>query len=83
MPIFDYRCTACDHTDEVFQKVGSSSQQICPACQALTFMKCVSAPHFRLGSTGWYETDEKPKSAQRNVVTSDTESPSVAATPSE
>ena len=76
MPIFDYRCTHCDHADEVFQKTADSSQQTCPVCQNNTFMKSISAPHFRLGNTGWYETDEKPKNAQRNVVKQDVESSS-------
>jgi len=59
MPIYEYQCTNCQHTEEVIQKVSDEPLSVCPACQQPTLQKKVSAGGFRLSGGGWYETDFK------------------------
>ena len=42
----------------------------CPACQAPELKKMLSMPGFRLGGTGWYETDFKT-GAKKNLAGGD------------
>ena len=71
MPIFDYYCTHCHHTVEILQKLNDSTVLDCPACSKPDLVRQLSAPRVRLAGTGWYETDEKPKEKQRNIVHSE------------
>lgn len=72
MPIFDYYCTHCHHTVEILQKLNDPNALACPACGEQKLAKKLSAPSVRLAGTGWYETDEKPKEKQRNIVQTET-----------
>ena len=68
MPIFDYYCTSCQHTTEILHKLSDPVPLACPACGQIGLVKKLCAPRIRLAGTGWYETDEKPKEKQRNIV---------------
>lgn len=59
MPLYDYQCGSCSHQMEVLQKISAAPLTDCPACQAPALKRMISAPGFRLGGTGWYETDFK------------------------
>ena len=59
MPLDDDQCGSCSHQMEVLQKISAAPLTDCPACQAPALKKLISAPGFRLGGTGWYETDFK------------------------
>jgi len=61
MPIYDFKCTECDHQDEMMRKSSADSTMECPACHKKTFSKMLSAPSFKLNGTGGYETDFKNK----------------------
>jgi putative FmdB family regulatory protein len=61
MPIYDFKCTACGHQDEVMRKISDASTMDCPSCKQATFSKMLSAPSFQLNGTGWYATDFKDK----------------------
>ena len=74
MPIFDYYCTDCHYTVEILQKMNDPNITGCPACHQSSLVKQLSAPRIRLAGSGWYETDEKPKDKQRNIVQSDNSS---------
>jgi len=35
MPIYEYKCTKCDHVFEVFQRLGGDGSELnCPVCKA-------------------------------------------------
>lgn len=69
MPIYEYRCKACDHEMEAFQKLSDDPLKECPACGDLTLIKQISAAGFRLKGGGWYETDFKgSKDKKRNLA---------------
>ena len=53
MPIYDYKCSKCDHQFEVIQKFSDKPLKKCPNCNLNTVSKMVSAPSFRLKGGGW------------------------------
>ena len=59
MPIYDYRCKACEHVFDALQKMSDAPLVDCPECGAPELQKLLSAPRFRLKGQGWYETDFK------------------------
>ena len=78
MPIYDFKCTECDHQDEMMRKSSADSTMECPACHQETFSKMLSAPKFKLNGTGWYETDFKNKA--KLAAKSDSKADSTTAT---
>jgi len=74
MPIYEYKCTACDHRMEKLQRMSDAPLKDCPECQQPELTKLVSAAGFRLTGTGWYETDfknKKPAKEEKTTTTSD------------
>ena len=59
MPIYEYRCQACDHELEAMQKMSDDPLTECPECKQESLKKLISAAGFRLKGSGWYETDFK------------------------
>ena len=69
MPIYEYRCEACNHQFDALQKMSDEALKNCPNCAKPALIKLVSAPAFRLNGTGWYETDFKTgKDKKKNLV---------------
>lgn len=63
MPTYDYRCTACEHTFELFQSMKDAVKRKCPACgkNALERLIGTGAAVIFKGS-GFYQTDYRSKS---------------------
>ena len=59
MPIYEYKCSSCSHSDDLFLKLSEAVTKNCPVCNKETFEKMLSAPAFKLNGSGWYETDFK------------------------
>ncbi len=59
MPIYEYRCEACEHQLEALQKLSDEPLRECPSCKKQELKKLISAAGFRLKGGGWYETDFK------------------------
>ena len=59
MPIYEYRCTACQHKLESLQKFSDAPLVVCPQCGRDALTKLVSAAGFHLKGNGWYQTDFK------------------------
>ena len=69
MPIYEYRCTGCEHQFDALQKMSDAPLETCPQCSNSTLVKLVSAPSFRLSGSGWYETDFKTsKDKKKNLA---------------
>jgi putative FmdB family regulatory protein len=81
MPIYDYRCEACQHELEAIQKMSDAPLLDCPACGKPALVKQLSAPAFRLKGGGWYETDFKSGDKKKNLADSSSSSTS-STTPS-
>ncbi len=59
MPIYEYKCTECQHRLEKLQRMSEDPLKDCPECGQSALTKLVSAASFKLKGTGWYETDFK------------------------
>ena len=59
MPIYAYKCSTCQHTQDVLQKMSDAPLTVCPECGAATFTKQLTAAGFQLKGSGWYATDFK------------------------
>jgi putative FmdB family regulatory protein len=57
MPIYAYRCEACDFAKDVLQKVSDAPLTVCPSCNESAFKKQLTAAGFQLKGSGWYVTD--------------------------
>ena len=68
MPIYEYRCQACDHELEALQKISDPALVSCPSCGKDALKKKVSAAAFRLKGGGWYETDFKTGDKKKNLA---------------
>jgi putative FmdB family regulatory protein len=46
MPIYDFECKACGHSDGEYRKMGNFAPvEKCPKCDAFEYIKLVSTPH--------------------------------------
>ncbi|WP_417915284.1 FmdB family zinc ribbon protein [Candidatus Electronema sp. JM] len=53
MPVYEYRCSACDRLVEVQQKISEPPLTTCSECGG-AMKKLVSASAFHLKGGGWY-----------------------------
>lgn len=79
MPIYEYVCTACGHTFEIFQGIKDAPLVDCQHCQKPSLTKLISASLFRLKGGGWYETDfKKDSDKKKNLISNENVSASAA-----
>jgi putative FmdB family regulatory protein len=56
MPIYEYRCEACDNRFELLQRFSDPAVETCPTCSGAV-QKLISRSAFHLKGSGWYVTD--------------------------
>jgi len=61
MPIYEFECTKCGATEEVFQKLNEKPLVKCKHCSG-KLHKLISQSSFHLKGSGWYVTDYANKS---------------------
>jgi putative FmdB family regulatory protein len=55
MPLFDFKCTACEKVTEILVKRDEPLPTTCPHCKAENALrKELSAPSIELKGSGWY-----------------------------
>ena len=63
MPTYDYRCSACHHEFEHFQKMSDGVKRKCPECGKLALKRLMgTGAGVIFKGSGFYETDYKRKS---------------------
>jgi putative FmdB family regulatory protein len=67
MPIYAYRCSSCDHQNDVMQKMSDAPLSTCPECGKETFSKQLTAAGFQLKGNGYYVTDFKNGPQSKNA----------------
>jgi putative FmdB family regulatory protein len=59
MPIYEYRCEACNHAFERLQSFRDESVSICPVCGEARCRRLISAPGIVFKGSGWYIKDSR------------------------
>ena len=62
MPLYEYKCEACDHRFEKIVKFSDPPLEACPKCGGKV-EKLLSSPAFQFKGSGWYITDYAKKSS--------------------
>ncbi|MBU6391258.1 MAG: zinc ribbon domain-containing protein [Planctomycetota bacterium] len=58
MPTYDYKCSACDHSFELFQRITANPVKKCPACGKLKAKRVIgSGGAIIFKGSGFYQTD--------------------------
>ena len=63
MPIYDYQCSDCGKTYDVFHKVREIKEDVtCPKCNSAAHVRLISAPSFSMNgsSSGSCGSDPAP-----------------------
>ncbi len=68
MPIYEYECTECGHSEEVLQKFSDPPVTECSKCHG-AMKKLMSMNSFHLKGSGWYVTDYTSKSKASTTPT--------------
>ena len=72
MPIYEFKCAACNHVEEILQKVSDPAPAECPSChQSGTLHKEVSHTSFQLKGGGWYGDLYASKKPEAKTTTTD------------
>lgn len=59
MPNYDYRCSACGHTCEIFQKMSDKPVEVCPQCQGGPFKRIITSVGIIFKGSGFHINDYK------------------------
>jgi len=83
MPTYEYLCSNCGHSEEVFQRITEDALIVCPSCKQPTFARIVSGGAGVIyKGEGWYVTDYSKKSSGGKETPPSTSSQSKPPTPS-
>lgn len=66
MPTYDYECSHCEHTFELFQSISEDPKRKCPACGRLKLKRLIgpgAAVVFK--GSGFYQTDYRSDSYKK------------------
>lgn len=66
MPVYDYRCTACDDVFEVTRSMGSTAEECCPECGAPA-KRVFNTVGVAFKGTGFHNTDYKKRPAEQSA----------------
>lgn len=56
MPVYDYRCTECEHTFEIKQSIHDDTLTECPSCEG-ALSKVFSSIGMSFNGSGFYRND--------------------------
>jgi putative FmdB family regulatory protein len=73
MPLYEYKCEACENRFEKIVKFSDPPIETCPECGGKV-VKLLSSPAFQFKGSGWYITDyakKKPSSDASSGGTTD------------
>ncbi|MFA3782569.1 FmdB family zinc ribbon protein [Melioribacteraceae bacterium 4301-Me] len=68
MPTYDYKCTSCGYTFEVFQKISDEPIGFCPKCNGKVKRLIGAGAGTIFKGSGFYQTDYKNKSNKPTEV---------------
>jgi putative FmdB family regulatory protein len=65
MPTYEYRCAACKHEFEKFQRMSEEPKADCPACGAAAERRLSGGAGLLFKGSGFYITDYRPDSYKK------------------
>jgi len=71
MPLYEYRCQACEHRFEVIQKFSDAPISVCPNCGQGPVVKLMSSPAIQFKGSGFYITDYARKDSGKSSGSSE------------
>jgi putative FmdB family regulatory protein len=75
MPTYEYRCRACGHAFEAFQKISEAPIDTCPDCEAVDVQRLISAGGgLVFKGSGFYATDYRKDGPKKSDSESASES---------
>ena len=79
MPTYDYKCSNCGHRFEYFQPMSAKALTECPQCKGMLkrIIGTGAGPIFK--GSGFYQTDYKANTSQKNKSTNNTPAPDKSA----
>jgi len=81
MPIYEFRCTACDDRFEVERPMGKITGVVCPSCSSEA-KRVFSASAVVFKGTGFHNTDYKPRPKEEGAAPSASETAPATKAPS-
>jgi len=77
MPTYDYQCKVCGHAFELFQQMSDSVKKKCPECGKLQLKRLIgSGAGVMFKGSGFYETDYRSASYQKDKKAAESSSSS-------
>ena len=70
MPIYEYKCSKCGHTTEMWQRFSDPPLAECEICGG-SVKKIISQNTFHLKGSGWYATDYASRSSETKPIKKD------------
>ena len=67
MPLYEYKCSNCQHQFELLQSFSADKNQECPECGSVA-NRLLSLGSFILKGGGWYATSARPKPCEEKKV---------------
>lgn len=61
MPLYEYRCEACQQRFEVIRKFSDPELDVCNLCGKGPVLRLLSSPAIQFKGSGWYITDYSQK----------------------
>lgn len=55
MPLYQYACSKCGHSQSHLQKINDDPIENCPECASPEYEKVITAASFELKGKGWYK----------------------------
>ena len=77
MPIYEYKCLACEKHFEKVQKISDAPLETCESCGGKV-EKQISRAGFQFKGSGWYVTDYAGQSSSKSETPSSTPAPETA-----
>ena len=66
MPLYEYRCEACQQRFEVIRKFLDPELEVCTLCGKGPVTRLLSSPAIQFKGSGWYITDYSQKGKSGN-----------------
>ncbi|MBN1425959.1 zinc ribbon domain-containing protein [Candidatus Fermentibacteria bacterium] len=67
MPTYEYRCTACGHTFEIFQPITAPALTQCPRCSGVVERLLGTGAAVIFKGSGFYATDHRSEDYKKKV----------------